>query len=174
MSATVLAAVSIIAIADYSRPRAILQFGLLFWMAVLAMVELLPVPVSRVLHLSLGFPITLAVMILYPPFVASTVALLGSFDSRELRGEIRPLTSSFNRSQIALATLAGAEALRLISPTPSGASLDVLIPAAIAATVFRYVVNVSFITTGMRLEYKLPFRAVLSQMRVGAAREFLL
>jgi hypothetical protein len=116
MSFTAVATLALLFAADYSRPRPVLQVGLLFWLAVLAVVELLPVPVSKVLNLSLGFPIRLAIMILYPPYVAATVALIGSFDSREIRREMSPLKSIFNRSQIALATLVGAEILRLFTP----------------------------------------------------------
>jgi len=167
-------AVVLLAMADYSRPRSVLQFGVLFWIFVLAMVELLPVPVSRVLHLSLGLPIRLAVAILYAPFVAGTVALLGSFDSRELRRDITPFKSAFNRSQAALATLAAGEALRLFSGHPPQAGLYVLIPAALVATVFNYVVNISLVSVAMRLLYKRAIGDVLGQLRIGRVSEFLL
>src|SRR5207245_716132 len=57
--------------------------------------------------LSLSFPILLAVMILYPPFVAATVALIGNFDRREFQKGFSRLSALFNRSQIAVSVMVG-------------------------------------------------------------------
>src|SRR5438876_7195585 len=82
----------------FARSVNLLHPALIFWIAVLAAVELLPVPVSRTLQFSLSFPVRLGIAILYAPAVAAAIALIGSFDPRELRREIRPLRSLFNRS----------------------------------------------------------------------------
>jgi signal transduction histidine kinase len=148
--------------------------NLAFWVLVLATVELLPVPVSRVLQLSLGFPIRLGIAILYPPFVAAGVALLGSFDSREIRHEITPLKSMFNRCQIALSTLASAAILHYFSTDPVRLPTLALVPAALAATVANYSVNVALVALAMRLLYSVSIREVLGQLRVGALSEFFL
>ena len=60
----------------------------------IATVDLMPVPAWGGLHLSLTFPIRLSLAILYPPAAAGVVALVGSFDPRELRKEIGPLTGA--------------------------------------------------------------------------------
>jgi signal transduction histidine kinase len=173
MAVVVLGTVSVLGAGVLSSPHDFAQRDLIFWVLVLATVELLPVSVSRVLQLSLGFPIRLGVAMLYAPYVAAGVALIGSFDKRELKGEITPLKSAFNRSQIALATLASGWVLHAFSSQPVALVPGILIPAALAATVVNYGVNVSLVTLAMRLLYKVSARDVLGQLRVGALSEFL-
>ena len=68
--------------------------ALLFWILAVAVVDLMPVSVAGGLQLSLSFPIELAVAFIYVPPVAAAVALLGSFDLREMRREITPLKTA--------------------------------------------------------------------------------
>jgi signal transduction histidine kinase len=157
---------------EYLHPRPGGLLELLFWTAVLATVELLPVPVTKVVHLTLGFPIVLGVAILYNPFLAATVALIGSFDSREIRREIAPLKSLFNRSQIALSVLAASALFHHFASIKS--PLFVLGPVIFLATVAHYLVNSLLVMLAMRLIYGLPFRKLLVQLRVGTPTEFLL
>src|SRR5439155_23990915 len=106
MSLVVLLAVAGLGLELVLHPSLILNpkpgtpVDLLVWTGVVATVELLPVPLAGVLHLSLGFPILLGVAILYDPIIAALVAMIGSCDIREVRGEITPLKSLFNRAQI--------------------------------------------------------------------------
>src|SRR5437588_13086656 len=83
-----------------------LRPALLLWALLLAFVELLPVPFWKDLHLSMGFPLLIAVGFLYAPVAAGSVALVGSFDLRELKREVSPLRAVFNRSQVALSVTA--------------------------------------------------------------------
>ena len=73
MLLVVLGTVSVLGAGVLSSPHDFAQKSLIFWVFVLATVELLPVSVSRVLQLSLGFPIRLGVAILYSPYVAAGV-----------------------------------------------------------------------------------------------------
>jgi signal transduction histidine kinase len=146
---------------------------MLFWIAVLAAVELLPVPVTKQLQITLGFPVLLAVAMFYRrPEVVATVALLGSFDSRELKREIAPVKALFNRSQLALTMLISSLVFHSIAAV--GSPLAILIPAVLAATVAHYVINVVFVCVALSLLYSWPVRKVLEQLRVGDVRQFLL
>ena len=52
----------------------------IIWIALVAAAELMPVPAWRGMHVSLGFPLLMAVGILYPPAWAAAIALIGSVD----------------------------------------------------------------------------------------------
>jgi signal transduction histidine kinase len=146
-------------------------FDLLFWTCVLAVVGLLPVSVSKRLELTLTFPMLLALAILYDPQVAAVVALVGAFDSREIKGQISLPKAVFNRSQIAIAVLAGSVVFHSIASDTSPPSI--LIPAALASTLATYAVNVALVVLAMRLLYQMAFGTVLGQLRLGAFTDFL-
>ena len=144
---------------------------LIFWAGVVAVVGLLPVSVSKRLQLTLTFPMLLGLAMLYDPRVAAIVTLVGAFDSREIRGEITPLKAAFNRSQIAIATLAGSAAFHLVASVFS--PIYELVPGVIASTATTYGVNIALVILAMRLLYETPFSEVLRQLRLGALTDFL-
>jgi signal transduction histidine kinase len=146
---------------------------LLFWTMAVGVVELLPVPVSPLLRLSLSFPILLAVAILYEsPFIVGAVTLLGLFDPREIRREIPILTAMFNRCQTALAFAAGNVAFHSVASLSS--RWYVLLPSVVLATITTYLVNVSLVAVYTNLVFRVRIGQVIAQLRVGAFSEFLL
>jgi signal transduction histidine kinase len=147
-------------------------FDILFFTAVVAAVALLPVPVSRVLQLTLTFPLLLGVAILYHPAVAGVVALVGSFDARELKRGITPTKALFNRSQIALATWAGSAVFHAIAASPY--SFGEMVVGVLLAAGANYLVNSGLVTIALRLLYQLPLRSIATELRLGALSEFLL
>jgi signal transduction histidine kinase len=146
-------------------------FDLVFWTCLLAVVGLLPVSVSKRLELTLTFPMLLALAILYDPRVAAVVALVGAFDSREIKRQISLPKAVFNRSQIAIAAFAGSVVFHLIASAKSPPVI--LIPGALASTMVTYGVNVALVVLAMRLLYQMPFATVLGQLRLGAFTDFL-
>jgi signal transduction histidine kinase len=156
----------------FRHPNELLRPDLVAWVLVVAAVELLPVPVSKVLHLSLGFPILLGVAILYHPGFAAVVALLGSSDPRELKREIPIPKALYNRAQIAVSTLAESAAFHALASVDS--RLYILLPVAFLAAATNYLTNVSLVLVATRLIHGLSFRRLLAQFRVGALSEFLL
>jgi signal transduction histidine kinase len=165
------------ALSILSRPDLFLHpypggfLDLIFWAFVLAVVGLLPVSVSKRLELTLTFPMLLALAMLYDPRVAAVVTLVGAFDSREIRGEISFLKSAFNRSQIAIAALAGSAVFHSIASARSAPHL--LIPGVLASTAVTYGVNVAFVVLATRLLYGVSLGKVLGQLRLGALMDFL-
>jgi signal transduction histidine kinase len=135
-------------------------------------VELLPVSVSKTLQLSLSYPILLAAAMLYQPVLVGAIAVLGSFDSRELRGELPLLTSLFNRSQIAFSAISASLVFHTFATVHS--PLSVLLPTMILASSAAYAVNVFLVAVYMRLVYAQPLARIISQLRLGAASQFLL
>src|SRR5439155_18752041 len=106
-------------------PKVLLP-SLAIWVVVLAMVELLPVPFWRGAHLSMGFPLLIALAFLYPPVAAGSVALIGSFDLREFRREVAPLRAIFNRCQVAISVMAASWVFHALAGTVHSAVLLLL------------------------------------------------
>ena len=156
----------------FQHPGAVTQHHLLFWAAAVAVVELLPVPVSRVLQLSLSFPILLGVAILLDPLTAGAVAFVGAFDLREFRRELPLLTALFNRTQIAVSVIAGSAVFHGLAAVRS--PIYYLLPAVLLAAVADYGVNVFFVSLYMRLVRGDGFRMIFSHLRLGGLRDFSL
>src|SRR5215210_7084664 len=66
-------------------------------------VDLLPVSLGYDAEVMLGIPILLAVSLLFPPWIAMTIAGLGAIDLREFKREIPLSRAAFNRAQLMLA-----------------------------------------------------------------------
>jgi len=82
------------------------SWQIFLWIAAIAAVDLMPVPTTMSsVAFSLSFPIELSVALLYYPPVAALIALLGSSDTREFKGELPPLKALFIRAQIAGAVI---------------------------------------------------------------------
>jgi signal transduction histidine kinase len=145
--------------------------GAVFWVVVIGLVELLPVPGWRTLQVSLDFPLATAVALLYSPVVAALIVLLGSSDPREFRREIPALRAIFNRCQVSLATFAA-------SLTFHGLGGDVrfwgkVLPAAVPAVFVDFVLNTLLVSIVTSLIHRVPISLVLRKMRIGNPAEFL-
>jgi signal transduction histidine kinase len=154
------------------RPRPGHITDIFLWIAAVAAVELLPVPLSN-LRFSLSFPILLGVAVLYPsPLVVGVVALVGSFDPREISLQITPLTAIFNRCQLAVSFLAAGVTFNALANARS--PLPLLIPAVLLATVAIYGTNATILIPYMHIRYGMSWREAALNLRVGAASEFFL
>ena len=79
--------------------------GLLFWIAVTSLAGFAPIKLSQGTNIApTGAPI-LAALMLGGPGAAALVAFFGTFDKRELRGEVAWYGTLFNHSAIALSVL---------------------------------------------------------------------
>lgn len=141
------------------------------WLMLVAVVELLPVPTWRGVQVSLGFPLLIAVAIIYPPGVAAFVALVGSFDPRELKREVTVLRALFNRCQVALAVFAASAIFH--SFTSYEQPLPQIIPVALLATLVDYVINLGLVTIGGSLAYGVAPLVVVRQL-LGRGQEFFI
>jgi signal transduction histidine kinase len=146
-----------------------LSIELGYWLVIIALVELLPAPAWGGIQASLGFPLLTAVAILYPPGAASLVAFLGSSDPREFRGEINPLRTLFNRSQVAIAVLAASATFHALSSVDD--RLVRMIPPAVLATLVDYVINIGLVAVAVGLIHRLSPRVVVRQLSRG--QEFI-
>lgn len=173
--AVVVPVVSAIAVSVVRDPGRFFRPELLFWAIILSFIELFPVPAWRGLQLSLGFPIRLAVSMLYLPPVAAAVALCGTADPREIRGERTLLAALFDRSQLALSVWAGSGVFHSLATLgPPESKWFILFPAVLLATTVDYTINVTIISLYMRIASGLKLRRILAELRLGSPIEFLL
>ncbi len=142
------------------------------WVVLVAIVELLPVPVWHGLQVSLGFPLLMVVAFLYPPVAAALAALVGSFDPREFRREVGLLLALFNRCQVALAVFAASSVFHALGSLERSSTV-VVAGAAVLAAAADYLVNVALVGVGASIKFRLGFVRVLRQMRIGRLPEFL-
>jgi hypothetical protein len=87
-------------------PDSAFRLPALFFLGCVIAVELIPIPAWQTVSLSLSFPITIAIAMLYNPLLAGAIVWLGSFDLRDLRREITVRRGLWNRSQIAVSIVA--------------------------------------------------------------------
>ena len=173
--------VAFIAVSMQNTPDAFKDPQILIWIAAIAAVDLMPVPTTMSsVAFSLSFPIELSVALLYPPPVAALIALLGSSDQREFRGQLPFLKALFIRAQIAGAVIC--ESLVFKRAVPSWAAIAngtadfpyvrVAI-GVILASIVGYAVNLTFVAIYNYLANgENPWRFV-RQIHVGVFGEFL-
>jgi signal transduction histidine kinase len=146
-----------------------LPIELVYWLVIVALVELLPAPAWAGIQASLGFPLLTAVAILYAPGAAALVAFLGSSDPREFRGEINPLRTLFNRSQVAIAVWAASATFHALGSPED--PLVRMVPPALVATVVDYAINICLVAVAVGLIYRLSPPVVVRQLSRG--QEFI-
>jgi signal transduction histidine kinase len=148
-----------------------LQLILIAWVVLIGAVELLRVPTWRGVEVSLGFPLLIAVAFTFPPGIAALVALLGSCDPREWKKEVTLLRAMFNRCQVALAVLAASATFHAL--TTIRAPLVQVFPAALLATLVDYVINLSLVTIGAALVYRVKPLVIVREL-LGRGQEFMI
>ncbi|HEX5951528.1 MAG TPA: hypothetical protein VFZ96_11065, partial [Actinomycetota bacterium] len=149
------------------------QTSVLLFIITVAVVDLIPVPAWGGMQLSLSFPILLGVAIIYPPPVAAVIALLGSFDPRELRLQMPPLRAVFNRAQMAASTAAGSYLFHLVAEAEDD-RVGPLVLGVVIAAIAAYVINALSVATHQALFRGISVGRVLRMMHGAAPYEFLL
>jgi signal transduction histidine kinase len=150
----------------------IAQGSVLFFIATVAIVDLIPVPAWGGMQLSLSFPILLGVAIIFDPPVAALIAFFGSFDPREFRREMPPIRAVFNRSQMAVSTLIGSALFHSVADSDS--DLLPLVLGVVLAAIAAYGINALCVATHQALFRGIKVRNVLAKMHGAAPLEFLL
>lgn len=145
----------------------------LFWIVLLLVAELLPVSLGFETRVTMSFPLTIAIAVLFEPAIAMTMTALGAFDSREVRGQVPLWRGAFNRSQLALAVGGAAALIRLWnegSPFtfPDGA---IALSIAIAA---HLVINLGLVTLMLHVDRRLPIREAVRSLLPRPVSGFLL
>lgn len=130
----------------------------LFWVALLAAIELLPVHMGMKIEVTMGFVIILPVVMLYPTPIAMAIVGLGSVDPREMRREIPLHRALFNRAQCMLAAAAATVPFAVLS-APRFSIIGI-----VAAALLRLVVNLALVALAVRIERGTPLADIFKQL----------
>jgi signal transduction histidine kinase len=145
--------------------------GLLLWMILIAVVDLLPVSTWRGIQMLLDFPLLVAVAMLYRPETACAALFLASWDLREFRRQVGPLRAGFNRSQVALSCLATSATFHALGTVHEAFPRVAL--AGVIAIAAGYAVNAGLVAVGATLLYRESIPTVFARLRIGRPLEFL-
>jgi signal transduction histidine kinase len=122
---------------------------LLPWLVVVAIADLMPVPLWGSVELMMSFPVLLSAALVFPPLVAGALSFVGTVDARVFRREIGPLRDLFNRSNVAASVMV---ASWIFTKFDVGV-LDWpgVLPAAFVALVADVLVNFTLVILGTHL-----------------------
>lgn len=140
--------------------------GLLAWLAVVAVADLMPVPVWGTAELTTSFPVLLAAAMVFPPPVAGLLGFVGPSDLREFRREISLMRGLFNRANIALSVMGASWVFRLLDGDVRDWPEALLI--AFLALLVDIMINASFVTIGMHTLTGVSPRVVLANVYWGS------
>jgi signal transduction histidine kinase len=149
--------------------ESLLELGL--WAAIVAAVDLAPVRVWKSVSVSMSFPVTLAAGMIFLPTEAALVSFLGSFDPRELRGEVTLAKSIFNRSQVAASVMAGSALFHSLG----GSVLEwpaVFVPGVLAV-LLDALVNSALVVAAVSIQNRLTPISVLTNMFGGSPMHYV-
>ena len=147
--------------------------GLLYWTAATLAASALPVRLPRGTVVSVAAAPMIAVMALGGPLAAAVVGLIGTTDSREVRGEVPWYGTLYNHASAVIAIFAGAVVSEIVYgfetplPDPALAFLATLV----GALVF-FVVSWSLALAAVSVRTEVPIRTVWAQDVGGIAAHF--
>lgn len=131
--------------------------ALLFWIGLLAAVELLPIYLGYGAELTMGDSMILAIVMLFSPEIAMLIVGIGSFDPRELSGRIPLHKALFNRAQYMLSVAAAAIPFALFDGPFE------FLPIVLAA-LLRLVVNLGLVGAAVAVERRTSVRNILVEL----------
>lgn len=129
------------------------------WLVFCAVANLLPVPVSEHVYLSLSSSANIAVAVVFPISVAGPLVFVAALSEWEIRRETTVLHALYNRGQLAMSVAAAAAVLSLGSEAPE------LHPAAALGAILAYqATNLLLVAAAETTCRSVPFLPVLRRM----------
>lgn len=145
---------------------------LLPWVIVVAAADLLPVPIWGSVELMMSFPVLLASALIFPPYVAGFLSLVGTIDVREFRREISLLRSLYNRSNVAASVFVASWVFHQFGVDPL--KWPEVLAVALVALIADVFVNFSLVLFGTHLLTGMPVLALLKNVYGGSHPEVFL
>jgi signal transduction histidine kinase len=148
------------------------SLALIPWVALLAVVNLLPLTSWRHAYFTADIPITIAGMLILSPLEAGLVTFLGTLDPREFRGQVSLAKTLFNRSQISLAVFGGSLVAHTFVKAPGPSPFILLL--AFLVLILMSGSNYLLTGIGVSLEHGYPVSGALQRLRIGSVQDFIL
>jgi signal transduction histidine kinase len=108
------------------------------WCLYAAAANVLPVPTSAHIALSMGAPVNLAIAFLFPPGLAAAIVFVASVSEWELKRETTPTHAVFNRLQLAAATALAAGVFSWFGAGGGAGGFGVPAPGVVVVAVVVY------------------------------------
>ncbi len=141
--------------------------GIVFWTALTLVASALPVRLPGGTVTTVGVAPVLASLALGGPLAGAIVALIGSTDSRELRGQIPWYGTLFNHSSLVIAAVASGAVYEVVvnaaKAEPAGASGPMLFVGLMVAAVVYSLVNAALAVVAVSVRTERQFRAIWAQ-----------
>jgi putative nucleotidyltransferase with HDIG domain len=148
-----------------------IALGLGFWTALTLVTSAFPVKFPGGAIVSVSTTPILAAMVLGGPAAAGWVALIGTTELRELRGEIPWFGSLSNHAGLVLPAVVAGCVLRLLAPSTAGPGIE-LFGTTVAAGIF-FVLNALCASAILSLRTHASFRTVIRSSDRGIISSFI-
>jgi len=142
------------------------------WVALVTLLNLLPVNVWQSTSLTVDLPVAVAAGLVLTPIETGLLGFIASFDKKEFRGQITPLKALFNRSQVGLADFLGSLVAHQLSGHPGDSAFAVGLALIILATIL--LANYILVGMALAIEFRTQFVAVIRRLRLGTMTDFAL
>lgn len=144
---------------------------LLAWVLLVLVIHLLPVSGWQSTNLSADIPVEIAAAMILSPIECGLIGFLGAFDKREFQGQITPLKSFFNRSQIGLTYFLVSLLAHTLTRSPTETQL--LVPLAFLLLATSLVTNYALVTVAISLEHGYALSDIVRRLRLGMFGDFV-
>jgi hypothetical protein len=135
--------------------------GVAFWIAVTFIASAAPVKLSDGVYLAVATAPTMAAAVLGGPTAAAWVAILGSFDLRELKGKVVWYGVLANHAALCLPAILGALVIDFLRAEGSPPAQELV--ATLIGTLAYFLVNLAFVSLIVLFRAGRPIREFLSK-----------
>jgi signal transduction histidine kinase len=134
----------------------------LFWISLLATVQLLPMSLPQGGEVTMGLPLHLALALLFPPWVGMVISGIAAMDVREFRRELPPHRIAFNRSQTMISVGLASTVFSIYGRTLATESIrpSIILAIALAATA-NTGANLSLVVGGLHYQREMHWTQAL-------------
>ena len=158
------------------RPEIEGAAGIAFWTGLTLVGSALPVRLPQGTVVSVSAAPVIASLVLGGPFAGAIVALIGTTDSREIRGEVPWYGTLFNHSSVVLSVVLGGVAFEIIRGSAKGSGLPTELIAfggLLIGSAILYILNGALAVLAVSLRTGTPARTVWAQDLGGIAANLI-